>query len=49
MAIVVHVSEKKTRFMEVDQEESIGIAKSDANGRVIGARRPESDISELRG
>ena len=42
--MVVHVREKKTRFRDVDQEDSIGIAKRDASGRVIGARREERDI-----
>lgn len=44
MAIVVHVREKNTRFIDVCHEESIGIAKSEAIGRVMGARREESDI-----
>ena len=35
---------KKTRFREVLHEESMGIAKRDARGRVIGARSAERDI-----
>ena len=44
MAMVVHVRLMKTRFREVDQEESMGIAKREARGRVIGASSAESDI-----
>jgi hypothetical protein len=45
MARVVHVREKKTRLMEVDQLDSIGIAKMEASGREMGARRDASDIA----
>lgn len=42
--MVVQVSERKTRLMDVDQEESMGIAKSEARGRVSGVRRAVRDM-----
>jgi hypothetical protein len=42
--MVVHVREKKTRLRDVDQEDSMGIAKREAKGRERGARRAERDI-----
>jgi hypothetical protein len=45
IARVVHVREKKTRLREVDQLDSIGMAKMEASGREIGARRDASDIA----
>ncbi len=42
--MVVQVRERKTRLMEVDQEESMGIAKSEARGRVSGVRRAVRDM-----
>lgn len=49
MATVVHVKEKKTRFIDVDQEESMGIAKREPSGRAMGASNPESDILGIGG
>jgi hypothetical protein len=46
---VVQVREKKTRFRDVDQEESMGIAKREARGRVIGERRVVRDIFAFGG
>ena len=43
-AMVVQVRERKTRLMDVDQEESMGIAKREARGRVSGVRRAVRDI-----
>lgn len=42
--MVVHVRLRKTRFKDVDQEESIGMAKREAKGRVMGANSAERDI-----
>jgi|TARA_R110002003_G_scaffold96_9_gene7434 hypothetical protein len=42
-AIVVHARLRKMRLSEVDQEESMGMARRDAIG-VNGARRAERDI-----
>ena len=44
MAIVVHVKEKKTRLMDVPQEESIGRARKGAKGRAREERSEESDM-----
>jgi hypothetical protein len=44
IARVVHVREKKTRLRDVDQLDNIGIAKREASGRDIGARRDDRDI-----
>ena len=41
---MVHVKLRKTRFKDVDQEESIGMAKKEAKGRVMGASNAERDI-----
>jgi hypothetical protein len=46
-ARVVHVREKKTRFKDVLHDESIGIAKSEASGKEMGARRDVSDIAQV--
>jgi hypothetical protein len=43
--MVVQVREKKTRLRDVDQEDSMGIAKREAKGRERGARRAESDMA----
>jgi hypothetical protein len=43
-AMVVHARERKTRFRDVDHEDSIGIASRDANGTVKGARRDVRDM-----
>jgi hypothetical protein len=40
------VREKKTRFRDVDHDDSIGIANKDARGSDIGARRDVSDMSQ---
>ena len=42
--MVVQARERKTRLREVDQEESMGIARSEARGTVKGARRDVRDI-----
>lgn len=42
--MVVQVRDRKTRLMEVDQEESMGIAKSEARGRVKGVRSAVRDM-----
>jgi hypothetical protein len=43
-AIVVHARERKTRLSDVDHDDSMGIASSDASGTVNGARRDMRDI-----
>lgn len=43
---MVHVKEKNTRFRDVLQDDSIGIAKSEASGSDIGARRDVSDMAQ---
>jgi hypothetical protein len=43
-AIVVHARERKTRFRDVDHEESMGIARREANGTVKGAK---SDVKDM--
>jgi hypothetical protein len=45
IARVVHVREKKTRLREVDQPDSMGIAKMEASGREMGARSDARDIA----
>ena len=45
--MVVQVRDRKTRLMEVDHEESIGIAKSEASGRVKGVRSAVRDMACL--
>jgi hypothetical protein len=47
-AIVVHASERKTRFRDVDHEESMGIARREANGTVKGAKSDVKDIMAKR-
>jgi hypothetical protein len=47
MAIVVHVREKKIRFKDVDQDDSIGIANSEAIGSVTGARNDVNAASDM--
>lgn len=47
MAIVVHVKEKKMRFKDVDQDESIGIANNEATGSVTGARNDVKAASDM--
>jgi len=42
--MVVHVRLKKTRLRDVDHDESIGMAKREARGRVNGARSADSDM-----
>lgn len=44
-AIVVHARDRKTRLSDVDHDDSMGIAKSDANGTVNGASRDVRDIA----
>lgn len=44
MASVVHVRLRKTRFKDVDQDDSIGMAKREARGRVKGASKDDRDI-----
>lgn len=44
-ASVVHASERKIRLSDVDQEESIGIARREAMGRGMRFKREESDIA----
>ena len=41
---MVQANERKIRFSDVDQEDSIGIARREAIGRGIKERREESDI-----
>jgi hypothetical protein len=41
---VVQASERKIRLSDVDQEESMGMARRDAMGRGIRLRRAERDI-----
>lgn len=43
-AIVVQARERKTRLSDVDHDDSMGIARREANGTVKGARRDVSDI-----
>lgn len=43
-AIVVQASERKTRLRDVDHDDSIGIARIEANGTVKGASRAVRDI-----
>jgi hypothetical protein len=43
-ATVVHASERKTRFKDVDHEESMGIARREASGTVKGAKSDVRDI-----
>lgn len=46
-ATVVQASERKIRFSDVLQEESIGTARREAMGSGIRERREDSDISEI--
>lgn len=41
---MVQASERKIRLSDVDQEESMGIARREAMGRGIRLRRDESDM-----
>jgi hypothetical protein len=43
-ATVVHASDRKTRLRDVDQEDSMGMARREARGTVKGARSADSDI-----
>jgi hypothetical protein len=43
-AMVVHASERNTRFSDVDHEESMGMARREASGTVKGARRDVNDM-----
>lgn len=42
---MVHARLRKTRLRDVDHDESIGMARSEASGTVKGARRDVRDIS----
>lgn len=42
--MVVQARERKTRFRDVDQELSMGIARREARGTVKGARRDVRDM-----
>jgi hypothetical protein len=41
---VVQARLRKTRFRDVDHDESIGMARRDARGTVKGARRDVNDM-----
>lgn len=43
-AMVVQARERKMRLRDVDQEESMGMARREARGTVKGARRDVNDM-----
>jgi hypothetical protein len=43
-AMVVHARERKTRFRDVDHDESMGIARREAIGTVKGVKRDINDM-----
>lgn len=47
--MVVQASERKIRFRDVDQEDSMGIARREAMGRGIRFRREDRDILNYEG